>query len=460
MKWRWLILFLLTFFSLEAEPGEALIVPPLREGRLRSDGAREYTVTASEGELEFFSGIPVPTMGYDGDYLGPTLHLRQGERVSIRVRNSLRETTTVHWHGAYLPAEADGGPRQPIGPGETWIAEFTVNQPAASLWYHPHRMGTTAEQVYRGLAGMMIVTDPSGPAGLPDEYGIDDIPLVLQERRFSRDGGFRYEPRMPDIIHGYGGNVLLTNGGIEPVFRAQTRLLRLRLLNGSNSTILRLSLPEGPEFIQIASDGGLLSRPVPLKTLVLSPGERAEVILDLREQQGRNTVLQAESSFGAVYTALLVNPGDELRNNGELPSRLASLPAAEIPRAAGRRSFVMSTMGPGGSLTINGRRMDMDRVDERVAAMSTEVWEVSTAGMMMNTPHNFHVHGLQFRIIDINGDPPPPELSGFKDTVLLWPGDRVRLLMEFGEYPGIYMYHCHLLEHEDAGMMGQYEVLD
>ena len=120
----------------------------------------------------------------------------------------------------------------------------------------------------------------------------------------------------------------------------------------------------------------------------------------------------------------------------------------------------MSTMGPGGSLTINGRRMDMDRVDERVAAMSTEVWEVSTAGMMMNTPHNFHVHGLQFRIIDINGDPPPPELSGFKDTVLLWPGDRVRLLMEFGEYPGIYMYHCHLLEHEDAGMMGQYEVLD
>jgi FtsP/CotA-like multicopper oxidase with cupredoxin domain len=460
VKWRWFILFIGVFFSLDAEPGEALIVPPLYEGRLGSDGVREYTVTAAEGELEFFSGISVPTMGYDGDYLGPTLHLRQGERVSIRVRNRLREATTVHWHGVYLPAEADGGPRQPIGPGETWIAEFTVKQPAASLWYHPHRMGTTAEQVYRGLAGVMIISDPSGSADLPAEYGVDDIPLVLQERRFGRDGSFRYEPRMPDIIHGYGGNVLLTNGGIEPVFQAETRLLRLRLLNGSNSSILRLNLPEGPEFIQIASDGGLLSEPVRMKNLVLSPGERAEVILDLREQQGRDVSLQAESSLGAVYTALLIRSGEKLRDNGKLPSRLASLPAPDIPRAAGRRTFVMSTMGSGGSLTINGRRMDLNRVDERVPAGAAEVWELSVAGMMMNTPHNFHVHGLQFRIIDINGTPPPPGLSGFKDTVLLWPGDRVRLLMEFGEYPGIYMYHCHLLEHEDAGMMGQYEVLD
>lgn len=441
-----------------AAPGEPLFVPELLEGALRSDGARGYRLTVREGGREFLPGAETPTLGYNGDYLGPTLLLRRGERVAIEVDNTLSEPTTVHWHGAHLPAEADGGPRQPIAAGGGWTARFTVTQPAATLWYHPHMMGTTAEQVYRGLAGFILIEDDAAQAELPDEYGVDDVPLVFQERRFDADGRFRYRPAMPDIMHGYAGNAMLVNGGIEPVFEARTRLLRLRLLNGSNSTVLRLSLGGEADFIQIGSDGGLLNAPLDRSEIVLSPGERVEVLLDLTGREGREIPLVTETHMGERYTAMRIRTASRLRSNGRIPGRLAQLPPPGTAAGLDTRPFVMSTMGPGGRLTINGRSMDMGRIDERVRLGGAEIWEVSSVGMMMNTPHNFHVHGLQFRILSLNGAPAPDHLAGLKDTVLLWPGDRIRIRLEFRDYTGIYMYHCHMLEHEDAGMMGQYEV--
>ncbi len=440
-----------------------------------------YELSAQPGSREFLRGAPTRTLGYNGGYLGPTIRLRRGESVEIAVENNLSETTTVHWHGAHVPAEADGGPHQRIAPGNTWTAAFTVDQEAATLWYHPHLLGTTAEQVYAGLAGFLIIDDKgSDSLPLPKSYGENDIPLVLQERRFARDGTFSYRPRMPDVMHGYFGNALLANGVIEPYFEVSDGVVRMRLLNGSNSSLLRLSLGNGTLFHQIAGDGGFLERPVPRQFLVLSPGERAEVLVDFADASrhglgGSKVELRAETNAGQRYVALEFRLPKELVSSTDIPSTLRTRhasPAGSNPGSGDelrRRRFLMSTMGPGGRLTINGRRMDMSRIDEEVQLGSREVWEVlhdATGGGMMggmmggmgSTPHNFHVHGLQFRILSINGAPPPRELSGPKDTVLLRPGDRVELLLHFSDYTGIYMYHCHLLEHEDEGMMGQYRV--
>jgi len=461
---RNLLPFLLVVIAvgfLSAAPGDPLVVPILDEGTLSSRGIREYRLKADEGVSAFYPGARTPTLGYNGNYLGPTLRLVRGERVSIQVENALTEATTTHWHGAHLPAVADGGPHQVIRPGQTWTASFTVDQPEATLWYHPHLMGTTAEQVYNGLAGIMIIEDPQIDYPVPSEYGVDDFPIVLQERRFDRSGTFRYAPGMPDIMHGYSGNALLTNGGIEPVLEATTSLVRLRLLNGSNSTVLRLTLGGGIGFFQVASDGGFLDQPVQTNEVILSPGERAEVLVDLSSYRGSELPLLAETHLGDNYTAMVIRPSRRLRANGSIPVRLANLPNPGRGAGLPVRPFVMSTMGPGGRLTINGKsmNMNMNRVDEEVVLGSSEVWEISNGGMMMSTPHSFHVHGLQFRILSINGAAPPPVLTGYKDTVLLWPGDRVRLLVEFTDYTGLYMYHCHLLEHEDEGMMGQYAVI-
>lgn len=447
-------------------PGSPLPVPPILEPEEARGGRFVYELSAASGRREFLPGAVTETLGYNGDYLGPTIRLRRGQKVDIRVTNGLPEATTVHWHGAHIPAEADGGPHQRIQSGTTWTASFTVNQEAATLWYHPHLKGTTAAQVYAGLAGFLIIDDEvSDSLALPREYGVDDLPLVLQERRFLRDGEFSYRPAMPDIMHGYFGNALLANGVIEPHFDVTTSLLRLRLLNGSNSTVLRLSLRSGAPLHQIAGDGGFLQAPVRQEYIVLSPGERAEVLIDFTTVRSGAEALLAESNAGERYTAL------EFRRPRRLPAA-ASIPdflrrPAEDTDTEGlrRRRFLMSTMGPGGRLTINGKLMDLSRIDETVPLGSTEIWEVvndamgrGMMGPMGNIPHNFHVHGLQFRILSINGAPPPPELAGPKDTVLLWPGERVELLLHFSDYTGIYMYHCHLLEHEDAGMMGQFEV--
>lgn len=446
---------------------EELPIPELLESSSLPGGGRLFELRAQQGSRSFLQGNNTPTLGYNSAYLGPTIRVRRGEDVAIRVRNNLREATTVHWHGVHLPAEADGGPHQRIEAGDEWEARFSVDQPAATLWYHPHLMGTTARQVYQGLAGFLLIEDDESAAlRLPKEYGRNDIPVVLQERRFNRDGSFRYRPRMPDVMHGYSGNTLLTNGAVEPHLTVRDQRVRLRLLNGSNSTVLRISFDGGHSFQQIASDGGFLEKPLRRQWIVLSPGERAEIVVAMPGPD-KSLLLLAESNLGSRYRALELRGAPTLEAVPEVPGNLTTISRLDPEDADRRRQFVMSTMGPGGRLTINGKRMDLTRIDERVPVGSTEVWMVVNGtpggrgmmGGMMNVPHSFHVHGLQFQILSLNGEPPPPALSGWKDTVLLWPNDRAELIMRFEDYLGIYMYHCHLLEHEDDGMMGQFEVV-
>ncbi|HMR49947.1 MAG TPA: multicopper oxidase domain-containing protein [Arachnia sp.] len=442
-----------------------LLVPPLAPSRT-ADGTRLFTLTAQTGESRLIAGRPdvrTPTLGYDGAFLGPTLRAQRGERIRVDIRNDLAETTTLHWHGMHLPAAQDGGPHSPIAPGETRTVEWDLAQPAATLWYHPHPHGETEEQVLRGLAGLFIIDDDASLAsGLPQEYGVDDIPLVLQDRWL--DAGGRIQRADGDNALGTIGGTLLANGVSGTHFEVTTELVRLRLLNGSSARFLELRFDDGRPFLLVGTDGGLLGEPVERDRLLLSPGERAEVLVlfapgdraTLRTEQPEIPGVRSQGILADMIAGDFVEfrAEPQLRPAGEWRLPADSREPLHERDAAQTRGFVMKMP------FLNGRRMDVGRIDAIVRLGDVEVWEVSTTDAF---PHNFHIHDVQFRILDIDGDPPPRWLDGWKDTVPVFPGQTTRLIMRFEDYADDripYMMHCHLLQHEDEGMMGQFLVTE
>jgi blue copper oxidase len=439
-----------------------LDIPPLARSSVDGQGRRVFDLTARAGQREFTPGRVTRTWGLNGDYLGPTLRARRGEVVVVNVHNELDESTTMHWHGMHLPAVADGGPHQPVEPGRTWSPSWRIEQPAATLWYHPHPHGRTARHVYRGLAGMFVLDDSESTVDLPHEYGVDDVPVIVQDRRFGGDGRFLEGQNGPT---GMLGDTLLVNGTVAPYLEVTTERIRLRLLNASNARIYSFGFSDGRLFALVGTDGGLLPAPHRTDRVRLSPGERAEVVVEVRA--GERVVLRSYPPRLGVKpgVARLVGGGDTfdvlelraaaaLRRSAPLPSRLADAPDLAPADAATTRRFRLD------GFVINGREMDMDRIDETVTAGTTEIWEATNTAAI---PHNLHVHGVRFQVLQVGGDPPPPELAGWKDTVYLPPQVPVRTVMRFGGYTDPvrpYMYHCHLLFHEDFGMMGQYVVVE
>lgn len=443
-----------------------LQIPPLYEGRLR-DGVRVFDLVVQAGTTGFFEGLETATLGINGSYLGPVLRMATGDTIRLNVTNRLQERTTLHWHGFSLPAKADGGPHQAIDPGAVWSPEFEVREKASTMWYHSHHLHNTAEQVWGGLAGLVLIEDAEARGlKLPDTYGVDDIPVVLQDRFFLKDGQMPYQLSMHARMMGMTGNIALVNGTIAPFFDVTTSLIRLRLLNGSNASLYTLGFDDGRAFHQIASDGGLLGAAAPMRQLRLSPGERAEIVVDMSD--GRRTMLRSVASGGGgmmgggpAFDFLELRPTRVLETSTRLPARLAELPKAVVDSSSKTRRFElqMSGMGPLARFRINGRSMKMNLINEVVEKGIAEIWEVSNASPMA---HPFHVHNTQFRILDRNGTAPAPGERGLKDTVLVNPQERVRLLVRFDHYIDAerpYMYHCHILEHEDAGMMGQFTVV-
>jgi len=450
-----------------------LVIPPLLEKDTSSKDVSSFSLTVRKDRRQFFPGSFTETLGYNGSFLGPTVRVRNKEKVSFKVQNTIDQITTVHWHGLHVPARWDGGPHQVIEPGQVWKPEFTINQQAATLWYHPHAMGLTGEHVYRGLAGLFIIEDKYSEAlAIPKDYGIDDIPLVIQDRRFYEDGNFAYIRSMHDVMHGVIGNFLLINGTLKPWVEVPRGVVRFRLLNGSNSSIYRIYLSGGQPLQVIASDGGFLSRPVVVEEQILSAGERAEILIDLSgHSPGDRLRLMVDQHGGNSYEALELRISGESGRFKEVVTKLREQQPIAEAEADRTRSFAMETMSARGSgrgmgmmggnrLSINGKKMDMNRIDEKIPLGSTEIWELENrSASMMQLPHSMHLHDVQFNILDRNSKPPAPVEAGRKDTVLLWPGDRVRIIAKFLDYTGIYMYHCHMLEHEDDGMMGQFEVV-
>ena len=332
------------------------------------------------------------------------------------------------------------------------------------MWFHPHPHGRTAEQIYRGLAGLFIIDDPSAdPGGLPDSYGVDDIPLIVQDKSFTPTGELDFAAGETTAV-GFVGDTIVVNGAIGAYLDAAHERIRLRLLNASTARVYRFAMADDRPFSVIASDGGLLAEPVTTTSVQLSPAERAEIVVDLRP--GETTALVSHTPDlgarvdaarifgGGTFDVLQIRAADQLEPAPDLPGTTATLPAADRGSASGARSFVL------GGRIINGRLMDMGRIDEVVTVDTTEVWSVTNQSSL---PHNFHVHDGQFRVLSMDGSPPPGELAGWKDTVYVAPTTTVEMLVRFETYtdPSFpYMYHCHLTVHEDQGMMGQFVVVE
>jgi blue copper oxidase len=440
-----------------------LAIPPLAESELDSEGRRVFTLTAEPGEREFRPGEGTETFGFNGPYLGPTLRAARGEEVLVEFENGLDEATTVHWHGMHLPAAADGGPHQAVEPGGSWTPSWEIDQPAATLWYHPHPHGDTEKQVYRGLAGMFILDDAEeAELDLPRDYGVDDVPVIVQDKRFADDGSLIEDERER---LGILGDTLLVNGTYGPYLDVSTERVRLRLLNGSTARTYDFGFSDQRDFALIATDGGLLERPAELDRIQLSPGERVEIVVAIEPRErvvlrssppdldpGSDTSRKdgGEDSFDVLQ----LRAAAALEPSAAVPAELADIAELDPDDAAETREFDLR------SRRINGEEMDMDRIDTVVRKGTTEVWEVENGH---GQPHTFHVHDVQFQVLDVDGEVPPLELSGWKDTIQVPPRTQVRLVMAFEDYAdpsSPYMYHCHLLRHEDEGLMGQLVVVE
>ncbi|RST56980.1 copper oxidase [Siminovitchia terrae] len=440
--------------SLKASKGtQELSLPPLLKKQQGSDF--DYEVVAQEGTTQFFDGTQTKTYGYNGNLLGPTVRLKKGETVKVKVRNELNEPTTFHWHGLEIPGSEDGGPQDEIQPGKSKIVTLKADQPAATLWYHPHPHELTSEQVFKGLGGMLYVegTDQDS-ADLPKNYGVDDIPLIFQDRIFDEDHQLNYDELMNS--DGTIGDVSLVNGTLHPKLTVTQPVMRFRILNGSNARNYTFRLSNGASFTQIASDGGLLDEPVEMNELTLSASERSEILIDFSKLDSDEPVAITDEK-GNVLLPFDLDFESKATKNSTV-SWIADEPFLTKEEKDLPVSKEIELFGMMDKVTINGQKFDPNRIDFKQEKGVSEVWEIyNKPDHMGGMIHPFHIHGTQFKIISRDGKGPAPNEQGLKDSVLIEPGERVKLLVTFPE-KGIYMYHCHILEHEDNGMMGQVEV--
>ncbi len=440
--------------SLKASKGtQELSIPPLLDKQKSPDF--DYEVVAQEGTTQFFDGTQTKTYGYNGNLLGPTVRLKEGETVKVKVRNELNEPTTFHWHGLEIPGSEDGGPQDEIQPGKSKIVTLKADQPAATLWYHPHPHQLTSKQVFKGLGGMLYVegTDRNS-ADLPKNYGVDDIPLIFQDRIFDKDHQLNYDELMNS--DGTIGDVSLVNGTLNPKLTVTQPVMRFRIFNGSNARNYTFRLSNGASFTQVASDGGLLDEPVETDELTLSASERSEILIDFSKLDSDKPIAITDEQ-GNVLLPFDLNFESKAAKNSTVSwatvEPFLTKKEKDLPVSKEIELFGMMD-----EVTINGKKFDPTRIDLKQEKSVSEVWEIyNKPDHMGGMIHPFHIHGTQFKIISRDGKDPSSNEQGLKDSVLIEPGERVKLLVTFPE-KGIYMYHCHILEHEDNGMMGQVEV--
>ena len=467
-----------------------LPIPPLVDGRQ----GMPIELKIRSGTWSFKSSVDTPTLGFSQDYLGPTIRTRQYSELNLHYQNTLSESVAVHGHGLHVPGEVDGGPQLAIEPGADWQPRLSIVQPAATCWYHSHTHGKTGEQTYRGLAGLIIIDDEEADSlPLPHQYGVDDLPVVIQDRTFDAQGRLVYSLYDADE-DGWLGDTVIINGAIAPVANVPAGKVRLRLLNGANARFYIAGFADNRTFYKIASDGGLLEAPVPLTTMEMSPGERCEIVVDMADGKPAGLLTLFEDEFdddgeGIVGSLLelfdrserdLPPPSLTLVVDKALPAHTAPLPEqmAVIVRPQPQdivrsRDFVLTMEDGRGiesgddhgqkgghaamNMTINGAVMDMNVINERVQRGVWERWRIrSNQG-----EHPFHVHGCSFLIERMEGSAASPDQRGWKDMVVLDDDGWSEIVVRFDHpaterYP--YMYHCHILEHEDRGMMGQFTV--
>lgn len=462
--------------------GDAALKMPTAQVGQMIDGQRVYSLTAMSGATEFLPGLQTPTNGYNGSFLGPTLVMTRGEEITVNVTNHLTDVTTVHWHGLHLPGKMDGGPHQLIQPEETWRPTFTVINQASTPWYHPHphsgehehgRTGlttsaSTGKQVYTGLAGMIFIRDSASNAlGLPRTYSVDEFPIVVQDRNFNDDGSFREYPSLQDRdLH--KGNYFLINGTLAGNLNAPAQMVRLHLLNGSNARFYNFGFADNRNFSQIASDNALLNQPVQRNRVVLVPGERVEIVVDLSGDEGKTLYF---AHYGEELPTAITSVDDYDEANlilftihvtASTANPVTSIPVTlnNIVRLERNQAVLTRTLTLNIPPSINLKTFEMDVINISSTLGTKEIWSIINQS---EEPHPIHIHDSPFQILARNGALPPAYEMGWKDTLIVQPLERVDLIKEFSEFAdptGPFMYHCHILDHEDKGMMGQFVILE
>ena len=473
--------------GLTVESGAELNIPELMEVGAGAGNRLE----AIQGENQFFSKQKTRALGFNQSYLGPVIRVKRGHNADLTVANRTGGLITAHWHGLHTEGVNDGGPQTAFGPGDSRSPSLNIDQPASTLWYHSHVHRLTGPQVYAGLAGMMIIDDPYAEAsGLPDSYGIDDIPLIVQDRAFDEDAQLVYVSRGPTLMHGLRGGEILVNSVIRPKASVPKGVIRFRILNASNARIYTFAFEDGRRFHQVGTDGGLLARPAAMNSLVLAPAERAEVLVDfsdgksvrLLSSQDFNDPMASGNRMGGMMARMMgvdfAGP-ETVDDDGRfevmsfevdqtksakvqtIPENIAGAPQEPDwgePVRERRFNLEMSMggmMGNRNPMSINGKSMDMSRIDTQVKLNETELWKVSSTDMA----HPFHIHGTSFQVVSQNRQKVAFDQTGLKDVFLVQ--GEAEFLVRFrkkADSTTPFMYHCHILEHEDAGMMGQFTV--
>ncbi len=436
-----------------------------------SSGLLEATLRAATAQFDYLGGRATDALAYNGASPGPTLVATEGDRVRIRFENRIPgQPSTIHWHGLPVPSDQDGNPMDPVASGADRLYEFTLPEGCAgTYWYHPHPHLYTAEQVARGLAGAFIVRPRFDP--LPP--GLEDRLLMFTDLRLDAAGRMM-DFTQQDMINGRVGDHVLVNGRRNPALAAAPgATLRLRLVNATNARFLRLALDDLPMTL-IGTDGGLLDAPVAgLAEVLLTPGERAEIVVPLPQAAGRAYALRllpydrgwmmGAPPAPAQSTVLTLRTEGAPRQPISLPAALRPIEPLPAPTALKRFELteamgVMSGAGmmSGGAMgwqfLIDGRLFDPNRVDRTSVLGEVEQWEFANRSSM---DHPMHIHGTQFQVVETErgGVRVPASRLAWKDTVNVPRGAAVRLRVRF-DLPGLRMYHCHILEHEAQGMMG------
>lgn len=460
-----------------------LPIPKLVDG----SSGQPLDLTIRSGAWSFMPGVKTPTLGISQEYLGPTIRTRRNSELNLNYHNTLSEGVSIHGHGLHVPGDVDGGPQLEVAPSERWQPKLSIVQPAATCWYHSHTHGKTGEQVYRGLAGMMIIDDEmSDELPLPRQYGVDDLPVIIQDRTFDAKGQLVYSLKDADD-DGWLGESVIINGAISTYAKVPAGKVRLRLLNGANARFYIVTFADKRPFHKIASDGGLLAAPVEMTAMEMAPGERCEIVVDLadgapaglltlfedqfdEEEGSLSSVLNRFFSSGKPAPSLTLMPDKTLpAHTAPLPDKIAEIVRPKPSEIARTRDFTLEMEGGHGgghsqhaghagmTMTINGAVMDMNVINEEVKRGQWERWRIRAD----DGAHPFHVHGCSFLIESMEGAPAPADQQGWKDMVVADDDGWAEILVRF-DYPADkahpYMYHCHILEHEDLGMMGQFTV--
>lgn len=434
--------------GVEAQP---LAVPPLLAPDKVDGNDIYYTIEAQEGESQILPGKKTKTWGYNAPLLGQTMVVKTGQHVHVHLKNSLPVLTTFHWHGMEVPGPiADGACHSPVYPGEEKDIEFTVEQPAALTWLHAHPCPSTAMQVWMGLAmGVVVTDDNEARLPIPKNYGVDEFPIILQDRTF-HDNQLDYRADYDPM--GVFGEVPLINGVVRPYVDVTTQKVRLLFLGGSNRREWRLHFENDLTMTQIAGDDSFLRHPIDVKKLLIGPGERQQVIVDFAGYKEGDVVSLYTDDFKLVEFRIHAFEKDDR----ELPFNIFTPDDPAVNSEAPVRHVTMDDHDK-----INGLRFSMERIDMKQTLNSVEYWDVtntnnSASGML----HPFHIHGAHFLVVSRNGQKPNPnEINVYKDTIEVGPGETVRLKVYF-QNTGVFMYHCHIIEHEDAGMMAQIQIVD